>query len=183
MYSVILISDVDYENHTYSCRFCNDGNLCDKDKFEILGAGDYVYSQILETTYCPNGFLYGAGDNFETNKDTITYTHNPYDFCGVYYDGKISPKNSGYYKTPFLKFPFAQNFYEYQTVTNYPMSLEQIECLLKSLPDWYGNYESHYISLNIRNSIQENEESYQRLHQLIQMANDKGWTVYENYNY
>lgn len=183
MYSVILISNVDYVYHGYSCCFCNDGSLCNRDNFAILDDTSYVYNQNLETTYCPNGFLYGAGDSyFETNKDTITYTHNPNSFGGVYYDGKISPKGGGFSITPFLKFPFAQNFSEYQTVTNYPMSLEQIECLLKSLPDWYGNYESHYISLNIRNSIQENEESYQKLQQLIQMANDKGWTVYENYN-
>lgn len=179
MYSVILISNIGSES-SYTYDLCNDGKYCNEDNFGVF---NNAYGT-KEYTYCPSGFLYrwsGGNGYIITDKDTITFTSNPssdhsaeiYPFVGSDYDKRIHP---------FLKFPFAQNFSEYQTVTSYPMSLEQIECLLKSLPDWYGNYNSHHISLNIRSNIQENEESNQKLRQLIQMANDKGWTVYENYN-
>lgn len=185
MYSVILISNIESEYNNYYYDFCNDGKYCYEEKFGVINSSSAYGTN--ENTYCPNGFLfrYGGGNGYIiTDKDTITFTCNPSSVSSNF-SPKIYPLvggSSNETRYPFLKFPFARNFYEYQTVTEYPMNLEQIECLLKSLPDWYNDYNSHYISLNIRYSIQENEESDQRLQQLIQMANDKGWTVYENYN-
>lgn len=185
MYSVILISNIEMEYNTYHYDFCNDGEYYYDYNFGVINNSSAYGTR--EDTYCPSGFLYEFDGNgyIITHKDTITFTCNPSSISQSSSRVKIYPFEGGSEsetRYPFLKFPFARNFYEYQTVTNYPMNLEQIECLLKSLPDWYNDSNSHYISLNIRYSIQENEESNQKLQQLIQMTNDKGWTVYENYN-
>lgn len=53
----------------------------------------------------------------------------------------------------------------------------QLEYFIDSLPDWYGDWSSHEFSVYIQSYLQSTE----KLAALIQKANDKGWTIYENY--
>lgn len=177
MYTVILIKNSSSDGINYD--LCNDGNIFESN---YIGRKDEQYfSWYLDLIHAPNGTLYNPNEsgalNIKTFKDTIT--------C-INFDGNINinltPNGSGGYRGAFIRTPFQYTFSSYNPVVEHAMSLEEIECLLKSLPDWYGADNGHEILLRIRYSIQENEESNQRLQQLFQMANNKGWTVYEEYN-
>ena len=178
MYTVILIKNSN--SNTFNYELCNDGNYF---QTNYIGGknGEYIYWQ-LNLIHTPNGTLYYPGHsgdlNIKTFKDTITCIN----FNENINTSLIPTENIGSpYRHAFIRAPFQKTFSSWSPVVGYAMSLEEIECLLKSLPDWYGDSSSHEILLRIRYSIQENEESNQRLQQLFQMANNKGWTVYEEY--
>lgn len=67
----------------------------------------------------------------------------------------------------------ASNVNHYSNYWNY----SQLEYFIDSLPDWYGDWSTHEFSVYIQSYLQSTE----KLAALIQKANDKGWTIYENY--
>lgn len=66
---------------------------------------------------------------------------------------------------------------DYVNSYNNYWNYSQLEYFIDSLPDWYGDWNSHGFSVYINNYLQSTE----KLAALIQKANDKGWTIYENY--
>lgn len=76
-----------------------------------------------------------------------------------------------------IRAPKAKNFGTNESLFQYSINYPTAEAFLDSLPDWTGDWNTHEVSIRFKSDLQGNE----KLMNLIQRTNDKGWTVYENY--
>lgn len=111
-------------------------------------------------------FEYYTKSLVESNYKEITFNY-AYNYWSNYFPNNV-----------IVRCPNAISFTSYNNFTEYPMTYEQLEELVKSLPDWNNEYSTHEITLNIPYNLQGTE----KITNLIQMATDKNWTVYESYN-
>lgn len=121
-----------------------------------------------EISINPDLFYVGS---LQCDKGSLTLYNN---FEGLSYPLPSYGNNSGGGNAITYKIPYAKNFSSYTPLTNEQMSSTQLEILIKSLFDWGYDGESHEICLSVPSCLYDTE----RLQNLIQMANEKGWTVY-----
>lgn len=76
-----------------------------------------------------------------------------------------------------IRAPRARNFGTNESLFNIAIDYQTAETFLDSLPDWTGDSYTHEVSIRFKPELQSNE----KLMNLIQRTNDKGWTIYENY--
>lgn len=111
------------------------------------------------------------GGSLSCDKGSLTLYHS---YEGISYSLPSYSLNDGNDCAITYKIPYARTFSSYCSLTNTQMSYHQLEILINSLFDWGYDGNSHEICLNIPSCLYDTE----RLQNLIQMANDKGWTVY-----
>lgn len=76
-----------------------------------------------------------------------------------------------------IRTPRARNFGTSDSLFYTSIDYPTAETFLDSLPDWTGDSNTHEVSIRFKPELQGNE----KLMNLIQRTNEKGWTVYENY--
>lgn len=117
-------------------------------------------------------YCYRMNSNCKTNKSKIIYTY-PFDSSTGNVPSNL-PWNMG---SNFIACPNAKCFYNFETITYYPLNYAELEHLIKSLPDWTNDGNTHEISLYIEQHLQGSE----KMTNLLQELSNKNWTYYENY--